>query len=83
MPTWRGPTYEVKTGRRYDIWYESQSKSKTVVKVADSWKTLVSPTEDFLATCEVVLRGGFVIPITDELSTELAAAGFSQYITGA
>lgn len=82
MPTWRGPTYPVKTGLPYDIWWETTAKSKTVVKFQGAWRTLVSPTEDFLATCEVVLRGGYVIPITDELSTELITAGFSENITG-
>jgi len=83
MPTWRGPTYPVKTGLPYDIWWESTTKSKTVVKYQGAWKTLVSPTEDYLAACEVVLRGGFIIDLTPELSTELIDAGFSDYITGA
>ncbi len=41
----------------------------------------MTPQGDFLAQCDVVLRGGFDIEITDELATELTAAGFSQYIS--
>ena len=78
---WRGPTLEVKRGRPDPLWWTSWYDAKTVVKKDGQWLTIMTPQGDFLAQCDVVLRGGFDIQITDELATELTTAGFSQYIS--
>lgn len=81
MPKFVGPVQKVRIGRELsELWWDYRPMSKTVVKKDGLWKTVVSPHEDFLASCEVVLRGGFVNDITPELATELTAAGFGQYI---
>jgi uncharacterized protein with NAD-binding domain and iron-sulfur cluster len=80
MPIWNSPTYRVKTGKPHDLWFDVIDKTKTVVKFQGNWRTLVSPQEDFLNACDVVLRGGFVIEISEELATELSEAGFADYI---
>lgn len=82
MPTWSSPTYPVKVGRPDDLWWVSNIKSKTVVKFQGAWKTLVSPQEDFLAACSVVLRGGYNYELSEDLATELRAAGFTDYVIG-
>lgn len=80
MPIWNSPTFRVKTGKPYDLWFDVIDKSKTVVKFQGNWRTVVTPQEDFLAACDVVLRGGFVIEISEELASELRAAGFTDYV---
>ena len=78
---WRGPTLGVKRGRPDPLWWTSWYDAKTVVKKDGQWLTVMTPQGDFLAQCDVVLRGGFDIEITDELATELTAAGFAEYIS--
>lgn len=78
---WRGPTLEVKRGRPDPLWFTSIYDAKTVVKKDGAWLTVMTPQGDFLNECEVVLRGGFDIEISDELAVELSTAGFSQYIS--
>lgn len=80
MPRFIGPTQKVKVGRPADIWWDSRPMSKTVIKKDGAWRTVVSPQEDFLASCQVVLRGGYVNEISAELAAELTAAGYGDYI---
>jgi hypothetical protein len=51
------------------------------VKKDGTWRTIMTPQGDFLATCDVVLRGGYDIEISNELATELTAAGYGEYIS--
>lgn len=81
MPVFRGPTIDVKFGRNQDLWFVSYPKPKTVVKIQGQWKTVMTPQEDFLATCDVVLRGGYVHNISPELAAELSSAGFAEFIS--
>jgi hypothetical protein len=81
MPTFTGPTYEYKIGLPDELWFVGYPIGKTVVKTNGTWKTLVAPDEDFLRTCEHVLRGGYVNEITPELATELTNAGYGDYIS--
>jgi hypothetical protein len=81
MPYFNSPPLPRKAGRRHEIWWVSNSLGQTVVKVNDQWRTVVSPSEDFLATCSVVLRGGFVHQISDALAAELTAAGYGANVS--
>lgn len=81
MPTFRGPVMVTQPGRPEDLWFVKQRIGKTVLKKDGAWRTVLSPQEDFLKTCEVVLRGGFTHSITSELAAELTAAGFGEYIS--
>lgn len=81
MPHFNSPTFERKLGRPHELWFVPQIQSKTVVKHNGQWRTVVTPTEDFIATCEVVLRGGYLHEISDELAAELTDAGYGDYIT--
>lgn len=78
---WRGPKLNVKRGRPNELWFTSIDVGQTVVKKDGQWRTLMTPQSDFLATCDVVLRGGYTIEITDDLADELTAAGFGQYVS--
>jgi len=78
---WRGPTLTYKRGRPDDLWFTSWPIGKTVVKKDGTWRTIMTPQGDFLEQCDVVLRGGYDIEITDDLATELTAAGFGEYIS--
>lgn len=78
---WRGPTLTYKFGRPDDLWFVSFPIGKTVVKKDGAWRTVMTPQGDFLKECEVVLRGGYDIEISDDLATELTAAGFGEYIS--
>ena len=80
MPVFRGPTYQRKLGRRYELWWATENVGKTVVKKNGTWTTVVVPNQDFLASCQRVLRGGFEEQITTEEATELTAAGYGDYI---
>jgi len=81
MPIFRGPDIRVKRGRPDELWFVSYPKSRTVIKQNGSWRTVSTPQEDFLATCEVVLRGGYVHEISDDLATELTSAGYGEFIS--
>lgn len=80
MPYFDSPYVIRKPGRPHDLWWFSMPVGKTVVKVGGTWKSLVSPTEDFLATCDVVLRGGYKTYVSPELAAELTAAGYGDNI---
>lgn len=82
MPFFNSPPLPRKAGRRHEIWWVSNSLGQTVVKVNGTWRTVVSPSEDFLAACSVVLRGGYVHEISDDLAAELTTAGYGDYISG-
>jgi hypothetical protein len=81
MPKFRGPVLTYKPGRPEDLWFVSMPIGKTVIKKDGQWRTVMSPVDEFLQTCEVVLRGGFVHDIDDELAADLTAAGFGEYIS--
>jgi hypothetical protein len=81
MPKFVGPVLIYKPGRPEDLWFVSTRIGKTVVKKDGSWLEIVTPQGDFLATCDVVLRGGYTHTITSDLATELTAAGYGAYIT--
>jgi hypothetical protein len=81
MPIFNGPTMTTQPGRPEELWFVKQKIGKTVLKNGGVWRTVMTPQEDYMATCEVVLRGGYVHHITDELATELTAAGYGEYIT--
>jgi hypothetical protein len=81
MPLFTSPTFRKKNGRPHDLWFTGVTVAKTVVKHNGSWKTLTAPTEEFLAECSVVLRGGYVHQISDSLASELTGAGYGAYIT--
>lgn len=82
MPSlWRGPTLTYKRGRPDPLWFTSFPIGKTVVKKDGAWRTVMTPQGDFLEQCEVVLRGGLDIEISDELATELTDAGFGEYVS--
>lgn len=81
MPLFTSPSYRKKNGRPHDLWFTGVTVAKTVVKYNGEWKTLTSPTEDFLAECSVVLRGGYVHQISSALAAELTSAGYGDYIT--
>jgi hypothetical protein len=76
----RGPTYQKKLGRRYELWWASETVGKTVVKKNGAWTTIVVPQGDFLKTCDRVLRGGYEEKITDAEAIELTAAGYGDYV---
>lgn len=78
---WRGPTLQYELGRPNDLWFVSFPIGKTVVKKDGAWRTVMTPQGDFLDQCEVVLRGGMDIEISDELATELTGAGFGEYVS--
>ena len=78
---WNGPTLKYERGRPDPLWFTSFPIGKTVVKKDGAWRTVMTPQGDFLDQCEVVLRGGYDIEISDELATELTAAGFGEYIS--
>jgi hypothetical protein len=80
MPVFRGPTYQRKLGRRYELWWATENVGKTVVKKNGTWTTVVVPNQDYLATCQRVLRGGFEEQITTAEAAELTAAGYGDYI---
>jgi hypothetical protein len=80
MPYFDSPVLNRKAGRAHELWWVSINIGKTVVKVGGEWRTVVSPTEDFLATCDVVLRGGYKTYVSTELAAELTAAGFGDNI---
>lgn len=63
-----------------ELWFVAVPVGLTVVKVGGTWKTVNVPSEDFLATCQVVLRGGFKTPISQALATELTAAGYGANV---
>jgi hypothetical protein len=81
MPMFKSPVQNVKFGRDFELWFVTNPKPKTVVKFQGQWKTVFSPAEDFLAQCEVVLRGGFTHKIEQSLADELSAAGFAEFIS--
>jgi len=81
MPYFRGPVLLYKPGRPEPLWFITQRMGKTVVKKSGQWRTVMTPQEDFLATCDVVLRGGMTHTITSDLAAELTAAGFGEYIS--
>jgi hypothetical protein len=81
MPIFVGPTLTSQPGRPEELWFVKQKIGKTVLKKDGVWRTVMTPQEDYMATCEVVLRGGYVNHITNELATELTAAGYGDYIT--
>lgn len=81
MPIFQGPTYEYKIGLPDELWFVGYPIGKTVVKSNGTWLTLVVPDDDFLKTCEHVLRGGHTIEISNELATELTNAGYGEYIS--
>ena len=81
MPTFNGPTLTYKPGRPADLWFVSQKIGKTVLKKDGVWRTVMTPQEDYLATCDVVLRGGFVHTISQDLADELTAAGYGDYVS--
>jgi hypothetical protein len=81
MPVFRGPQIQVKRGRPDDLWFVSYPKSRTVVKYQGAWRSVMSPQEDFLNACDVVLRGGFVHEISTDLATELTTAGYGEFIS--
>lgn len=80
MPTFRSPSVFRRVGKPEALWWVGVEQSKTVVKYGDTWKTVMSPSEDFLAACSVVLRGGYVTKISDALASELTAAGYGAYV---
>lgn len=82
MPTFDSPKLWRKAGRSSELWFVSNPLGQTVVKVNDQWRTVVSPSEDFLATCQVVLRGGYNHDISPALAAELTAAGYGEYVSG-
>lgn len=81
MPKFRGPTIPFKFGRPDDLWFVSFPLSKTVVKQGGTWKTVMTPQGDYLKTCEIVLRGGYVHDISQDLADELTTAGYGDYIS--
>lgn len=81
MPVFRGPVLLYKPGHPEPLWFITQHIGKTVVKKDGSWRTVMTPQEDFLATCDVVLRGGMTHPISEALAAELTAAGYGDYIS--
>lgn len=82
MPLFTSPTYRKKNGRPDDLWFTGVTVAKTVVKHNGTWKTLTSPTEDFLADCSIVLRGGYTHEISQALAAELTVAGYGDQISG-
>ena len=80
MPYFESPYLIKKAGRPNDLWFVSIKAPKTVVKVNGQWRSVMSPHEDFLAGCTVVLRGGYVHEISEALADELTAAGYGDNI---
>lgn len=81
MPFFRGPELIYRPGRPDDLWFVSQRIGKTVVKKDGAWRTVMNPQGDFLDQCDVVLRGGFTIEISNELASELTDAGYGDYVS--
>lgn len=81
MPFFRSPVTNVQVGKPHDLWWAVWPKSTTLVKHNGSWRWVYVPNPDFVAECEVVLRGGYVNPISDSLAAELVSEGFGEYIT--
>ena len=81
MPYFNSPTIRRKLGRPEDLWFTGVTVAKTVVKHSGTWKTVVSPTEEFLATCSVVFRGGYRHAISQAQADELYAAGFGSQLS--
>lgn len=81
MPVFRAPTIDVQIGKPEELWWVTRPMSKTLVKYQGQWRWVQSPQEDFLATCEVVLRGGYVHQISNSLAADLEFNGFGDYIT--
>lgn len=81
MPIFRGPVLLYKPGRPDPLWFVTQRIGKTVVKKDGAWRTVMNPQGDFLDQCEVVLRGGFTIEISNELASELTDAGYGDYVS--
>lgn len=76
-----GPFLKVKRGRPDDLWWNYRPAGQTVIKKDGQWRTIMGPQEDFLRSCEVVLRGGYTHTINETLAAELTAAGYGQYIS--
>jgi hypothetical protein len=81
MPYFNGPTFNVKRGMDHPLWWTSIDQAKTLVKYGGTWRTVLTPQGDFLKQCDVVLRGGYVIDISNELAAELTAAGYGEFIS--
>lgn len=81
MPIFRGPVLIYKPGRPDPLWFVTTRIGKSVVKKDGAWLTIMNPQGDFLKECEVVLRGGYVHSISNELAAELTAAGYGDYIS--
>ncbi len=81
MPYFTTITQERKVGRPHDLWWVGTALAKSLVKHNGSWRVVVAMTEEFMAECTVVLRGGYLNEISDELAAELTAAGYGDYIT--
>lgn len=80
MPKFNNPTYQYKLGRDEELWWVGYPVAKDVAKKNGVWKTYLSMTPEFVATCEVVLRGGFLNEISEELADELVAAGYGEFV---
>lgn len=76
-----GPFLKVKRGRPDDLWWCWRPAGQTLIKTSTGeWKLVVNPQEDFLRSCEVVLRGGMTHTISTELAAEVTAAGYGEYV---
>ena len=82
MPLFTSPTVRRQNNRGEELWFTGVTVAKTVVKKDGAWRTMVSPTPEYLNTCDVVMRGGYVHNISQTLADELTAAGYGDYISG-
>lgn len=81
MKKFNNPTFTQKIGKPHDLWFVSIQVPYTVVKVNGQWMKAQVVQDSFLRSCEVVLPGGYVNEISDELAAELTAAGYGDCIS--
>lgn len=82
MATFSGP---ITTARRQPdggLWFPKQATGVTVYKDSGgTWGAGQWLDDAFLATCLRVFRGGYTYEVDETVVDELAAAGFSGYVT--
>lgn len=82
MPKFETPFRVIKYGMDNPIWWADIHEGYWVCKTADgSWRNVVSPSPNFLRSCQVHYQGGVIHDISQEQADDLIAGGYGDYVT--
>jgi len=81
MAIFETPWRSYKYGMNNPIWWATVHEGYWVCKTEDgTWRNVVTPSQDFIRSCQRAYQGGMLHEISDEEAQDLIAGGYGDYV---